>query len=90
VLYQISPRSKSIAKALGVQIEPSRVGFKKIAVYRNGKKIADVGDIRYNDYHSYRKINKKLAEERKEAYRKRHNKDISSGAGRLAWLLLWN
>ena len=90
VAYQISARTKKIASALGLQVKPSTVGFKKIAVYRNGNKIADIGDRRYNDYHSYRKISKKLAEERKQAYRSRHKKDISSGAGKLAWLLLWN
>jgi hypothetical protein len=90
VLYQISPRSKKIAKALGLELEPSKVGFKKIAVFRNDKKIADIGDRRYNDYHSYRKISKKLAEERRSAYFNRHQKDTRSGKGRLAWLLLWN
>lgn len=88
--YQISDRTKKIAKALGLEVKPSNVGFKKISVYRSGKKIADIGDKRYNDYHTYRKIDKNLAEQRRQAYQLRHKWDITQGTGKLAWLLLWN
>ena len=91
VAYKISARSKKIAKALGLDLKPSTVGFKKIAVYRNGKKIADIGDRRYLDYHSYKKqYGTATAEARRMVYKQRHQKDIASGNGKLAWLLLWN
>lgn len=89
--YKISTRSKKIAKALGYKLEPSKVQFKKIAVYRQGVKIADIGDVRYNDYHTYKaKFGKKYADSRRELYYFRHKKNLSAGPGRLAWLLLWN
>ena len=88
-MYLISTRTKKIAKHFGYEVKPSNVGFKKIAVFRNGKKIADVGDRRYNDFHTYSRINKQLAEQRRRQYIARHKKDIRSGRGRLAYLLLW-
>jgi hypothetical protein len=89
--YQISTRSKKIAKALGYELEPSKVQYKKIAVYRKGVKIADIGDVRYNDYHTYKaKFGKDYAEKRRDLYYSRHKKNLSAGPGRLAWLLLWN
>jgi hypothetical protein len=89
--YQISTRTKNIAKALGLEVKPSKVGFKKIAVYRQGVKIADIGDIRYNDYHTYRaKYGKQYAEAKRELYATRHKKNLRSGRGKLAWQLLWN
>ena len=89
-MYQISQRSKKLAKALGLEIKPSTVGFKKISVYRSGKKIADIGDRRYPDYHQYKKISPKLAEARRTAYYARHRNNLRSGKGKLSWLLLWN
>jgi hypothetical protein len=50
-MYEISNRTRKIARALGYEVYPSNVGFKKIAVFRRGVKIADVGDRRYKDYH---------------------------------------
>jgi hypothetical protein len=91
VAFKIAPRSKKIAKALGLELEPSKVGFKKIAVFRNGKKIADIGDRRYLDYHSYKKqYGTATAEARRMVYKQRHQNDLKSGKGKLAWLLLWN
>lgn len=89
-MYAISIRTKQIARQLGYQVYPSNVGYHKIAVYRNGNKIADVGDIRYMDYHQYRKINFELAEKKRKMYAARHRSNIRKGRGRLAWLLLWN
>lgn len=89
-MYAISSRTKQIAKYFGYDVYPSNVGYHKIAVYRDGKKIADVGDIRYMDYHQYRKINKDLAEKKRKAYASRHRANIKKGRGRLAWILLWN
>lgn len=89
-MYEISNRTRKIARALGYEVYPSNVGFKKIAVFRRGVKIADVGDRRYKDYHEYRKIDLELAEKKRRAYAARHRQDIKRGRGRLAWLLLWN
>lgn len=89
--YKIATRTKRIAKALGYEVEPSKVQFKKIAVYRQGIKIADVGDVRYNDFHTYKaKFGKDYAEKRRKLYYTRHKNNLSAGNGRLAWLLLWN
>jgi hypothetical protein len=38
------------AKELGVTIKPSTQLHKKIDVYKNGRKIASIGDKRYKDY----------------------------------------
>lgn len=90
--YQISDRSKKIAAGLGYSLKLSDRPFKKIAVYnRQGNKIADIGDSRYNDFHTYKKkFGLEYAKARRLAYYKRHKKNIQAGAGRLAWLLLWN
>ncbi len=89
--YQISNRTKKIAKHLGYEVEPSTVGYKKISVFRDSKKVADIGDRRYEDYHTYKKkYGQKIAEQRRKAYYQRHKSNIRSGNGRLSWLLLWS
>ena len=54
--YKISNYSKRKAKKLGVVIKPSKVKHKKIAVFKNKKKVADIGDSRYNDFTTYTKL----------------------------------
>jgi hypothetical protein len=88
-VYKIANRTKKIAKYYGYEVKPSNVGFKKIAVFKDGKKIADVGDRRYNDFHTYSKIDKNLAIQKQRQYIARHKNDIKTGRGRLAFLLLW-
>ncbi len=89
-MYAISNRTKQIARQLGYQVYPSNVGYHKISVYKNGNKIADVGDSRYMDYHQYKKISRELAEKKRQMYAARHRANIRKGRGRLTWLLLWN
>jgi hypothetical protein len=48
--YKISQYSLDRAKKLGVTIQPSKVKNKKIDVFKDGIKVASIGDIRYTDY----------------------------------------
>jgi len=48
--YKISQYSLDRAKELGVIIKPSKVKNKKIDVFKDGIKVASIGDIRYTDY----------------------------------------
>tara|TARA_R100000541_G_scaffold33057_1_gene41733 strand:- start:444 stop:737 length:294 start_codon:yes stop_codon:yes gene_type:complete len=78
--YKISNYSKRQAKKLGVVIKPSTRKNKKIAVFKNKKKVADIGDSRYNDFTTYTKLEKKgkvkkgTAKTRRRLYKIRHNK----------------
>lgn len=76
---------------------PSKLANKKIDVYKNGFRVATIGDLRYSDYHNYLKAEKKgifkpgTANERRRLYRARHageNLDRGS-AGYYAWFILW-
>ena len=87
-MYEISPKSYKVAKQYGLQIEPSVKINKKIDVYKDGRYIASIGDIRYKDYHIYLKENgKAYANERARLYYGRHQK--VSMKEQLAKLLLW-
>lgn len=48
--YKISQYSLDRAKKLGVTIQPSKVKNKKIDVFKDGIKVASIGDVRYTDY----------------------------------------
>ena len=48
--YKILPYSFRKAKELGVVIKPSSNPFKKIDVFKNGKKVASIGARGMNDY----------------------------------------
>lgn len=91
-MYEIYSRQKKIADALGVIIKSSTKRFKKIAVYtKEGKKICDIGDIRYFDYCQYKeRYGKKYADQRKDAYWSRHRNDINSGCGFYSARILWS
>lgn len=91
-MYTIFPRQYHIARALGVVIKPSRVAFKKIAVYdKRGKKLCDIGDLRYPDYCTYlRDEGRAYADKRKKAYWARHRKDSGTGCGYWAARILWS
>jgi len=49
-MYVITKYSFDKAKRLGVKIVPSTVKNKKIDVYKNGIKVASIGDNRYTDF----------------------------------------
>ena len=42
--------AKARAVRLGAQVEPSKLKHKKLGVFKDGKKIASIGDIRYSDF----------------------------------------
>lgn len=89
--YNITNYSYKMADKLGVDIKPSDKKNKKIDVYKNNIKIASIGDVNYKDYPTYLKEDKKLADERRELYRKRHSKDLKvvGSPGYYANKILW-
>jgi hypothetical protein len=90
-MYKISNYSFEKAKELNVIIKPSTNPKKKIDVYKNNEKIATIGDIKYNDYTTYLKQNITIANKRRIAYKKRHEKDrnIKNSNGYFADQILW-
>ena len=92
-MYEISQASYNIAKKMNLVIKKSILINKKIDVYKNGMKIASVGDINYFDYQMY-KVNMGIAyaKERRRLYMIRHKNDIKKkdSNGYFAFKLLWN
>ena len=91
-MYEITSYSQQQAKRLGVTIKPSTNKKKKIDVYKDGKKIASIGAIGYGDYPTFMKTEgKEYAEKRREAYKKRHekNRNIKGTNGYYADQILW-
>ena len=92
-MYEISQASYNIAKKMNLVIEKSKLQNKKIDVYKNGKKVASIGDVNYFDYQLY-KLNMGLAyaKERRRLYMIRHRDDIKKkdSNGYFAFKLLWN
>ena len=95
--YKILPYSKQKAVKLGVEIKPSTNSFKKIDVFKNGKKIASIGALGMNDYPTYLEKEKNghfpkgYAKERRKSYKQRHEKDRHK-AGTNGWYadkILW-
>jgi hypothetical protein len=91
-MYKIKNYSKEQAKKLNVEIKSSTRKNKKIDVYRGDKKIASIGDIRYDDYPTY--IEKKglnYAKKRRDLYKIRHNKhrNIKGSNSFYADKILW-
>jgi len=90
--YTISEYTKNQAKKLGVSVKASTVRGKKIDVYKCNKKVASIGAKGYGDYPTFlRERGKKYAEERRLAYKKRHqkNRTIPNTPGFYADKLLW-
>lgn len=91
--YIITSYTKRKAKELGVSVKRSTVKGKKIDVYdKNGKKLASVGALGYEDYPTFmRKKGKKYADARRALYKQRHKKDrnVYGSNGWYADKLLW-
>ena len=88
--YEILPYSFKQAKKLGVTIAPSKNPRKKIDVFRDGKYICAIGDVKYNDYPTYLEKDKELAEKRRSLYHLRHKKDnVPNTRGHYALNILW-
>ena len=88
-MYKILPQHFDKAKKLGVEIKPSTLKNKKIDVFKNDKKIASIGDIRYKDYQMYiLEQGLDYANERRKLYLGRHKNDKNLN-GYYAKLILW-
>lgn len=83
--YKITPHTLKRAKELGVEVKPSKLKNKKIDVFKDGKKVASIGDIRYTDFATTGN------KEQRRLYRIRHKKekDKIGTPGWLALNLLW-
>lgn len=90
-MYHISSYTKSKARELGVEVRPSTRKGKKIDVFKNGKKVASVGALGYNDFTTYSKKSKSNASERRRLYHLRHKSDSKKrgSPGYYAAKLLW-
>ena len=89
--YSITAHTRRQAEKLGVEVRPSTTKGKKIDVLKDGKKIAAVGALGYGDYTTFLQQDKAMAERRREAYKKRHQKDriVRGSPGYYADKLLW-
>jgi len=54
------------AAAIGVTVKPSTLKNKKLDVYKDGNKVASIGDVRYSDFNLHKD------EERRRRYKQRH------------------
>jgi hypothetical protein len=91
-MYEITQYSKDQAKKLNVVIKASSRKNKKIDVYKDGEYVTSIGDNRYKDFPTYKKEKgEEYANKRREAYKKRHEKDrhIKGTAGYYADKILW-
>ena len=79
-------KANANAKKLGVTVLPSKVKNKKLDVYKNGSKIASIGDIRHSDFLQHND------EQRKQSYLARHAKTrVKIGSpSYYAWKILWD
>ena len=89
--YHISAYTKSKAKRMGVDVRPSTRKGKKIDVFKNGKKVASIGALGYNDFTTYSKRSASNAAKRRRLYLSRHKKDEKrvGSPGYYAAKLLW-
>ena len=89
--YKIKPQQIAAAKKLGATIKPSTLKGKKIAVFKNGEKVADIGALGYGDYWTYYASDPFLAREKRKAYQARHNGEQNKigSPGYFAYYILW-
>ena len=87
-MYTITDYTYRKAFLLGYEVKPSHNPKKKIDVFKDGKKIASIGDPSYGDYPTFLKEKgKAFAEERRRLYHMRHTKNTLGE--KLARDLLW-
>lgn len=89
--YRISQYTRDKARKLHVEVRPSNRKGKKIDVFKNGKKIASIGALGYNDFTTFSRQSKSKAKARQKAYHSRHRKDEKKAGspGYYAAHLLW-
>jgi hypothetical protein len=86
--YTITDYTKKRAKEIGVEVKPASNPKKKLDVYKDGKRIATIGDSQYGDYPTFvKEKGTQYANERRRLYHLRHTKDTLGE--RLARVLLW-
>ena len=56
------------AKKIGLKVKPSTRKNKKLDVFKDGKKVGSIGDIRYEDFNIHKD------KKRRDNYKKRHGK----------------
>jgi hypothetical protein len=91
-MYKITPYTYLRAKQLGVQVKPSKNINKKIDVFKNGVKVASVGDSRYLDYPTYKKkYGLPYAIMRRKLFKLRNKKNaaVIGSPAYYAYNLLW-
>jgi hypothetical protein len=91
--YKPTKRQLMNAQKIGVMIVPSSNLRKKLDVYRNGRKISEIGATGYLDYDGYiRRNGLDYANDRRRLYMARHWRDINrkGTAGYYANKILWN
>ena len=95
--YEIKQYSIDQAKKYGYTVQVSSNKKKKLDVYKNGIKIASIGDSRFKDYPTFLEERGSTSEGltfanvRRALYHNRHKKDIEikGSNGWLASILLW-
>jgi hypothetical protein len=95
--YVIKRYTRNQARKIGVTVKPSTRKGKKIDVFKDGKKVASVGALGYDDYPTFMKkeregkVPKGTAERRRKLYKIRHRKDrnVRGTPGYYADKLLW-
>ena len=61
-------KARANAKKLGVTVKPSTQKGKKLDVFKDGRKVATIGDIRYEDFLQHND------KQRQANYKSRHGK----------------
>ena len=78
-------KARARAKKLDVTVKPSTSKYKKLDVFKDGIKVASIGDLRYSDYLQHGDA------ERRKRYKTRHQKNriVKDSAGYYADRILW-
>ena len=63
-------KAKRKAEAMGVTVKASTRKHKKLDVFKNGEKVASIGDIRYSDFLQHGD------EARRKRYKQRHERSF--------------
>lgn len=61
-------KARARAKELGVKVKQSTKKYKKLDVFKDDKKVASIGDLRYSDFLQHGD------EDRRRRYKARHEK----------------
>ena len=91
-MYKITDWSLFQAKKIGVKIKVSTTKNKKLDVFKDGKKVASIGDINYGDYPTFLMTKgREFADKRRALYKKRFEKtrNIKDTKSYYADKILW-